>query len=363
MARFLRALLAAILFTTVVAAPTTANAQSSFVITQGDPIYIGYYYGDGSYTIDSRCTLGYNSVADHASLTAAHCTHNGDTVFVKSGYNYYPVGNIYAADGYQFFRHPSYGEFALNDQALIVWSNDVILGGNIYSTDAWVGDNGPVYMSDRVCFHGYTTHGDSKKYTCGPMMGIIRELAYAEFASQGGDSGGPVWIPNKGFLGVLSLGGTMTSSVISTTYTVASMYADSPRVVTESEENQLFYEYADYLRTNGTGNRYISHHTLGDGSYPANTPRPEPKPQPQPETKPQPEPKPQPQPQPDQKRKESSGSNLSSSGTTAGNTANFANADEGDAGNGYTTMAVIGILGAFFSLMAALAPHLGLMFG
>lgn len=177
-----RPLAAALLVAGAAATFTVAPAQAqSLMVQQGDAVRIG-----GT----STCTIGYNDRGTGYSYTAGHCGNTGDRVVVPST----------GAQG-TFTASPLLDKSDTgNDWGLITWDDGTVLASNGLSGDT-VLDPAKVSKGERVCFQG----ARSGQALCGPFAGAIGNNVYFDAPDgRSGDSGGPVWIPGKGFLGVYS---------------------------------------------------------------------------------------------------------------------------------------------------------------
>ena len=161
-----------------------ADAQTA-VVRQGDRILVGE---------KAHCTLGYiQKGRANAGYTAAHCGAAGDRVYVESGGDWQPVGRLYPSRSYQ---QGSTG----NDWALVLFDSGVTVAGNSFSTDA-VEPAGALQAGDKICFAGSATNSPA----CGAYIGQLGGNVYWEnTGAQPGDSGAPVWVEGRGFVGVLS---------------------------------------------------------------------------------------------------------------------------------------------------------------
>ena len=108
-----------------------------------------------------------------------------------------PAGMIYPAAAY-------YGASNANDWAVIYWFNGVEVGANPYG-----GEYVPIQdlePGETLCYHGYASHGGTTEASCGPFVGMIEKTIYFDAPGMPdyGDSGGPVYAPGRGLVGVMS---------------------------------------------------------------------------------------------------------------------------------------------------------------
>ncbi|MBA1835288.1 hypothetical protein [Corynebacterium wankanglinii] len=180
-----------------------AGAAEPLVARQGERLFVDNI---GGYNLTS-CTIGYNDVALHRSYTAGHCAVDsaaprpgGSTVYVADEYGRQlptPAGLIYPAAAF-------YGPANANDWSVIYWFNNVTLGQNTYG-GAYIPIS-EISPGETLCYHGFASHGRSREAACGPFVGMIEKTIYfdAPGTPHFGDSGGPVYAPGRGFVGVMS---------------------------------------------------------------------------------------------------------------------------------------------------------------
>lgn len=180
-----------------------APAAERLVVKQGARMFVDNLGGD---TL-TACTIGYNDPEQRRSYTAGHCADNGDYGWQTGSLVYLadskgremstPAGMIYPAAAY-------YGASNANDWAVIYWFNGVEVGANPYG-----GEYVPIQdlePGETLCYHGYASHGGTTEASCGPFVGMIEKTIYfdAPGAPDYGDSGGPVYAPGRGLVGVMS---------------------------------------------------------------------------------------------------------------------------------------------------------------
>ena len=180
-----------------------AEAADALVARQGERVFVDNM---GGYNLTS-CTIGYNDLSHRRSYTAGHCavhdeasSRGGSTVYLadESGNQLpTPAGLIYPAAAY-------YGPANANDWSVIYWFNNVTVGQNTYG-GAYVPIS-EISPGDTLCYHGYASHGRSTAAACGPFVGMIEKTIYfdAPGTPHYGDSGGPLYAPGRGVVGVMS---------------------------------------------------------------------------------------------------------------------------------------------------------------
>lgn len=180
-----------------------APAAERLVVKQGARMFVDNL-GDDNLT---ACTIGYNDPEQRRSYTAGHCADNGDYGWQTGSLVYLadskgremstPAGMIYPAAAY-------YGASNANDWAVIYWFNGVEVGANPYG-----GEYVPIQdlePGETLCYHGYASHGGTTEASCGPFVGMIEKTIYFDAPGMPdyGDSGGPVYAPGRGLVGVMS---------------------------------------------------------------------------------------------------------------------------------------------------------------
>lgn len=187
----------------VLAAPAPAPAQTVLAASQGGRIFVDNLGTDNL----TACTIGYNDTRNRRSYTAAHCTvHNGD--YLPQGAVVYladeqgrqrtePAGLIFPALAYD-------AKSGANDWAVIYWFDGVDVGRNPFG-GAYVPIS-ELTTNDTICYHGYASHGATRESSCGKFVGTIENTTYfdAPGLPKHGDSGGPVFVPGRGLIGVIS---------------------------------------------------------------------------------------------------------------------------------------------------------------
>lgn len=166
-------------------------------VSQGDRINIG----------ETACTIGYIDNEKKQAHLSGHCVQKVG----EKAYNelWEEIGTVIQDDlpdhNTRYWVQP-------HDTA-IVQIHDGWSVKNPFSGDGVAGQN-DIYRWQKVCSYGATT----ASIYCGRIK--VKENGFFMFnlqgKLQGGDSGGPVWIPQKGVVGVLSgvENGVYTASMI-----------------------------------------------------------------------------------------------------------------------------------------------------
>lgn len=184
-------------------AGTVAGAAEPLVARQGARVFVDNLGGSNL----TACTIGYNDPTQRRSYTAGHCAVPGDHA-PRGGSLVYladdagrqmttAAGMIYPAAAY-------YGPTNANDWSVIYWFQNVGVGRNTFggtytSIDA-------IAPGETLCYHSYAPAGQLPRAACGPFVGMIEKTIYfdAPGTPDYGDSGGPVYAPGRGLVGVLS---------------------------------------------------------------------------------------------------------------------------------------------------------------
>lgn len=187
-----KTLAAATIVVGLITGATPAFAQPYYSVSQGDKAIV---LPPGSNN-GSKCTVGYNG--NGFSYVSAHCGKDGYAVHLQlpSGYTSPRVGT--------FHRSPAAsvdnGAANFNDWGVIEWDRSVTIGPNRYSGDALI-DPDTVTSGDTACVYGDTT----RKISCGPFVGNLGKTFFVDnVTTNPGDSGGPMWIPGRGLVGLIS---------------------------------------------------------------------------------------------------------------------------------------------------------------
>ena len=180
-----------------------APAAERLVVKQGARMFVDNLAGDNL----TACTIGYNDPEQRRSYTAGHCADNGDYGWQTGSLVYLadskgremstPAGMIYPAAAY-------YGASNANDWAVIYWFNGVEVEVNPFGGEYLPIDE--LEPGETLCYHGYASHGGTTEASCGPFVGMIEKTIYFDAPGMPdyGDSGGPVYAPGRGLVGVMS---------------------------------------------------------------------------------------------------------------------------------------------------------------
>lgn len=176
--------------------PDRGVFQDIPVLSQGDQVFV-----------DQRktCTVGYIDKEHGLAYLAEHCAVPGKKAQVHNSEGYF-VGTIVSR--YQDSHRGMFHQQKMSEDFNVVDidTSHVFLGDNAYSGDQKVGIS-QVARGDKVCIYSRM----QKRVKCGSISMVTGNIIVLDSHAQGekGDSGGPVWIPGKGFIGVYtsSLGG------------------------------------------------------------------------------------------------------------------------------------------------------------
>lgn len=152
-------------------------------LSQGRHFYVREAKDGVTYSL--KCTIGYVDKQSRQLYTAKHCGNDGQLVYV----NGLEIGQ------FSYERSPSFGA----DFAVINVYDGIVLGDNFFSGDEIV-NKFSVSKGDEVCLHSAVRNITK----CGNITDLQPQINRfdASVAPVHGDSGGVMWIPDKGFLGV-----------------------------------------------------------------------------------------------------------------------------------------------------------------
>lgn len=188
--------------------PSGSSDSSGSSSKQNGPVVVNQ--GDAVGRRNGECQVGYVDKKSHTVYLARHCFGEapGELVYTK--------GNIPVGKTTRSAVPPEDGAFNyLNDDVMAVQLfSDIVAGDNRYSGDALA--SYPSLMKGmRACMNSR----QMGKVVCGVIEGAADGVTsvVADEAPISGDSGGPGWLVDKngepaGLLGVLSIGGTQSST-------------------------------------------------------------------------------------------------------------------------------------------------------
>ena len=190
MRKLCNAIVATTIMTATIFTPLQAQAQnsipvSSTTVNQGDKLVMG----------TSACTAGYIDKANNRVITAAHCGSPGDVVYRgDSSGKYQRIGILEKNDNHNLLTSRNDYNYVKLDKG--------VTGNNIYSGDTQITPQ-DVAVGDRFCSIGQK----SPIVKCGVVKNIDGNMVVTNREGGGikGDSGGPGWVPGKGFFGVYSV--------------------------------------------------------------------------------------------------------------------------------------------------------------
>ena len=153
--------------------------------------------GTGVYTEGGLCSIGYFDNKNKRMLIAAHCIRE------KLGKSMYVVDQNFQARKIATapLEHHHNRDLHRDDWAWVDLEKNVV-GVNGYSGDTMVPPT-EVSPGDQACSIGV----NDPVVKCGVVKNVDENVILLNRAAGGipGDSGGPAWIPGKGFIGVYSL--------------------------------------------------------------------------------------------------------------------------------------------------------------
>lgn len=233
-----------------------AATAASVTVNQGVAVLI-----DGS----GACTLGYNDHERGVSYTAGHCGRDGARVHLIDR-----TSNVFGLAVGTFHPSPNYITDGSNDWGWIEWDDTVQIGVNGYSGDRIL-SRSEVKQGDEVCSHGETSQMGTRDIDCGVFTGWAHEsFGVRDVRWLPGDSGGPVWAPGRGFIGVMSAapegdeGGVTVKRGSRETRGEWVGWGAAPRDGKSMDDQEFLHEYAKAagLDVDGRGGSYASALTI-----------------------------------------------------------------------------------------------------
>lgn len=178
----------------VLATPAAGAPAEAPVARQGGKIAIDV----GSQF--KTCTIGHNVPGAQTSFTAAHCGIEGAQVYLTDD-----AGNRMATPAGKFSPSPHFEtRESSNDFGMIEWYDGVVVEDNRFGGAAMPSSS--IEYGDQVCYYGFASHSVTETPACGIYLGNVEQSLFFDVPGRpkDGDSGGPVFVPGKGVVGVLS---------------------------------------------------------------------------------------------------------------------------------------------------------------
>lgn len=221
----------------VPAANAEASSSNRFEVNQGWKFN----------TLRGSCTIGYNDPVNRISYTAAHCGKGVSRVFLNDAsgkrQQWISAGTIEMAPGYDEAT-------SSNDWAIIRWNDNVTINPNTFDRDGIV-PLSQVREGQEVCFHGHTSHGSAGNADCGSLVAKVGNMFFIDTpnGSAKGNSGGPVYLPGGGLVGVLSGSVKVTDKYENShALVIANVPKDGPIVSTDAQAFVLSQKYGSRFR-------------------------------------------------------------------------------------------------------------------
>lgn len=186
----------------------TPSKISTVKITPSEQEYnnTNFYQGDTIYFFDidkttkeysfSTCTLGYIDTKNRIAYTAKHCGKHGQSVYKSASNNRFIKIGIFDKNI----------DNIADDSAIIRIRDDIKFDPykeyNYYSKTQYTRID-DIEKGDEICRYGART----QEVMCGEIIDINKSnlvfVGDSKLFSLRGDSGGPFWIPGKGYIGIL----------------------------------------------------------------------------------------------------------------------------------------------------------------
>lgn len=251
------------------AAPAAPAVAQDIVVSQGDEIYVQKGTSPDGQLLVSSCRIGFMQ-PDGRGLTAAHCGPPGAAVFDPNNPGV-QLGTLAVPESYQITDLPEGGQWASNDYGYIDFLPGVVSGGNPITGDQRA-DTALLNIGDEVCLSAQDGP------VCGPMMGIREEQLFFSAQAREGDSGGPVYSPQLGFLGVMSVGGIKAMDPVTDeemSVLIAAMGENGTSVTTPEQATTLLMNYLKHKHgENYTFSAPGVDPETGEGAGASDAPRP-----------------------------------------------------------------------------------------
>ncbi|GAA1474299.1 hypothetical protein P4N68_09330 [Corynebacterium felinum] len=190
--RVFRAILASLITAALI--PLSPAFAQTPVVNQGDLILV-----QDSRGISYNCTAGYVDKKNARIWTAGHCSHHGSIVYneqrvavgtLKHRYNV--SENVDHLRGEE--RRKATADYFFHDISYVDLIDPAMAGANTYSGDRPYTPT----AGEQLCRFGATT----RAVYCASIFNVTDHLIYvANLNTQGGDSGGPAWVPGEGYVG------------------------------------------------------------------------------------------------------------------------------------------------------------------
>ena len=183
-----------------------SEKSSPAKILQGDPIIINPHENIQEERVNI-CTAGYIDKHNRVLYTAGHCFNGIKNPSQTKVYNkeMEPIGYLDENNGKNLRKHDPSGTAAIlgNDWGKIHLYKD-IFAENPISGDKMLNANTDAKIVEELCHFSRK----NEKISCSQIMKIKDNVIVSgtkENNTVNGDSGGPAWIPNRGFVGVISI--------------------------------------------------------------------------------------------------------------------------------------------------------------
>lgn len=193
-------------------------------VDQGETIILKNPHSNTS----NRCTVGYIDYNESKIYTAGHCGQSGDIASIREE-EFLAIGVFHSDFKDNLYR---------NDIGWVKVPSHM-LGSNIYTgNDIEIPSSG-----DQLCSYGST----SKKIHCGIIRGFDGQMILSDTGGIPGDSGGPAWVPGKGFVGTYSVFWENDNNrIVGTGYTPIRGYDNKKGNPKPLTKNPIFIHYKNF---------------------------------------------------------------------------------------------------------------------
>ena len=212
------------------------NTNPVWVI-QGDPILIDINITEKGEVMSGLCTAGYIDKSSRTLYTAGHC-FNGiqqPSKTIVYTQNRQPIGYLDDNNGKNLRKHkPNDNTTILGNDWGKIHLYDNVFVANPISGDGIINAHKDAKVGEELCYFSRK----NEKIFCSHIMKIKDNVIVTgnkENSTIHGDSGGPAWIPQRGFVGVISTGTYNNNNTDSSHQSIGINIVESPYINHEAK--------------------------------------------------------------------------------------------------------------------------------
>lgn len=215
----------------------TAKNTTHIGILQGDPIVTNVNVNKQGIFTSNMCTVGYIDKQRRLLYTAGHCFNGinnpSETIVYNQDMN--PIGYLDMHNGINMRKHNPHDSTTIlgNDWAKI-HLYDHIFVDNPISGNGIINAHKDAKVGEELCYFSRK----NEKIFCSHIMKIKDNVIVTgnkENSTIHGDSGGPAWIPQRGFVGVISTGTYNNNNTDSIHQSIGINIVESPYINHEAK--------------------------------------------------------------------------------------------------------------------------------